>query len=79
MYNILNNYKHQEKIGNLFFVYFCRLQLKSFSEFIVFCNITWQYFKYIIINYYYYYLVFCMVYYWSSVTLVGVLTPIHWE
>ncbi len=53
MYNILNNYKHQEKIGNipLFFVYFCRLQLKSYSEFIVFCKVTWQYFKYIIINY----------------------------
>ncbi len=42
MYNILNNYKHQEKIGNipLFFVYLCRLQLKSYSEFIVFCNVT---------------------------------------
>ncbi len=25
------------------------------------------------------FLVFCMVCYWSSVTRVGVLTPIHWE
>ncbi len=41
MYNILNNYKHQEKIGNipLFFVYSCRLQLKSISDFIVVCNV----------------------------------------
>ncbi len=44
----------------MFSVHLCHLQLKSFCDFIVVCNVTWQYFKDIIIIYFW---VFCMVYY----------------
>ncbi len=42
-----NNNKHQEETRKqtLFSVYLCRLQLKSFCDFIVVCYVTWQYFK----------------------------------
>ncbi len=87
---IVNNNKHQEKKRkqynpqnilnirkilffklSLFSVCLCRAQLKSFFDFNVVCNVTWQYFKDIICGN-------CMVCYWSSVTRVGDLTPIHW-
>ncbi len=69
VYKILNNNKHQEKIGNdtLFSVYLCRLHLKSFSDFIVVCNVTWLYFKDIII--------IIMYFAWS---VIGVVSP-GWE
>ncbi len=50
VYNIFYYYKHQEKNWKkLFSIYLYRLQLRSFCDFIVVCNVTWQYFKDIII------------------------------
>ncbi len=61
----------------MFSIYLCRLRLKSFCDFIVVCNVTWQYFKDIIIII----SLFIFWYFaWSiNVIRMGVLTPIHWE
>ncbi len=61
----------------LFSVYLCHLKLKSFCDFIVVCNVNWQYFKDIIFIIIY---LFIGIYAWSIIVIwVGVLTPIHWK
>ncbi len=57
----------------LFSVCLCHLQLKSSLILKLFAMLLGYILKILL------FLVFCMVCCWSSVTCMGVLTPIHWE
>ncbi len=76
-FEIITNIRKKETI-QLFSIYLCRLRLKSFCDVIVVCNVTWQYFKDIII------IIISLFIFWYfawsiNVIRMGVLTPIHWE